>query len=85
MPAKSTTETAKIDELRTARRANTDALGRIKNEALDRRLQAATRAEYIRLLGWKPEPAGIGPAHPDAYAASAGEMLGWLREQGFAI
>ena len=79
------TDTTTVHELRAARLKNTDALGRIKNGALDRRLQAAMRAEYIRLLGWKPEPAGIGPFHPDAYAATAGEMLGWLREQGLNL
>jgi hypothetical protein len=56
-------------------------LGRIKNAALDRRLQAAERAECIRLLGWKPESAGIGPYHPDAYAATTGEMMAMIRER----
>jgi hypothetical protein len=70
-----------LAEIRTARRANTDVVGIIKNAALDRRLQAAERAECIRLLGWQPEPAGIGPCHPNAYAASCGEMIVMLREK----
>jgi hypothetical protein len=70
-----------LAEIRAARRANASDLGLIRNAALDRRLQAMERAECIRLLGWKPEPTGIGPCHPDAYAASCGEMIAMLREK----
>ena len=65
-----------ILELQEKRRANRDARGMVKNQALDWRLQDAERAEAIRLLGWKPE---TGP--DDRYAATCGEMLSYLRER----
>lgn len=40
----------------------------------------AERAAYIAALGMKPEPHGIGPFHPDAYAASTGELRAWAAE-----
>lgn len=56
-----------------ARRANTTPDGRIKNRALDLRLQDAFRAECIRRLGWAPEN-----GTDDRYVATASEMANRL-------
>jgi hypothetical protein len=56
-----------------ARRANTTPDGRIKNRALDLRLQDAFRAECIRRLGWAPETCAA-----DRYVATASEMASRL-------
>jgi len=63
-----------LEQISNRRDANRDDLGRIKNKALDRRLQVAERAELVRLLGWTPEPARV----EEHYAASTGEMRKWL-------
>lgn len=47
--------------------------------------QRASRADLIEALGWEPEPEGVGSHHPDAYLASAGEMVRYLREDGKAL
>jgi hypothetical protein len=49
-------------------------------EKARRQRAAAERAEAIRALGMAPEPAGIGPFHPEAYAATTGELISWARE-----
>lgn len=51
-----------------------------ETEAGRRRRAAAERAEAIRVLGMTPEPAGIGPGHPEAYAATTGELVTWARQ-----
>lgn len=66
------TELTRIDSQRSA---NRDDLGRITNQALDRRLCAEERRLVISALGWAAEqPDG------DPYAATTGEMLRWIRE-----
>lgn len=52
------------------------ACGNVKpNSALSYRVQAFERAALIAALGFKPE----APVAADRYAATAGEMRGWLR------
>lgn len=51
-----------------------------ETEAGRRRLAAAERAEAIRVLGMTPEPEGIGSGHPEAYAATTGELVTWARQ-----
>jgi hypothetical protein len=46
------------------------------------RLTKSERAQMIAALGMAPEPAGVGPFHPEAYPASHGELVLWTREQG---
>lgn len=57
-----------------ARDANRKPNGTIKNQALDRRIVAAQRAEAIAALGMPPETA-------ERYAATTGELLAWVREE----
>lgn len=45
------------------------------------RQEAAVRAAFIQRLGMAPEPEGLGEWHPEAYAASTGEMGRWIAEE----
>lgn len=63
----------------TMKNATTATTKRMEERARRQRA-AAERAEAIRVLGMAPEPAGIGPFHPEAYAATTGELVSWARE-----
>lgn len=49
-------------------------------EAHKRRVDARTRQLLVALHGLAPEPEVCDPG--DRYAATAGEMLAWLRQDG---
>lgn len=51
---------AEVDLVLGSRAANRHADGRIKNQALDRRLQAEERRAVIAGLGMQPEALGSG-------------------------
>lgn len=70
--------TKQIEATQAARNANRDGMGRIKNRALDLRLQAEERRLAIETLGWAPEKS---QRYEDRYAATTGEMLKWLAEK----
>lgn len=63
-----------IVRVQAERAANRDVVGRIKNQALDQRLQAEERRAALAALNMQAETPG------DRYAATTGELLSWLQE-----
>jgi len=65
-----------LEQIDAARMANRTTEGKIKNQALDWRLQREERALAIELYGLPPETPN------DRYAATVGELRKWIA-QGF--